>query len=73
MSDLNEVSEAIGQLRADVRNLANTVAALAEGVEGIKKTSWTARGLIAGLSLTGGAVGSKILALFGGLPPSQHP
>jgi hypothetical protein len=73
MSDLNEVSEAIGQLRADVRNLADTVKTLSGHVEGIQKTSWTARGVIAGLSLAGGAAGSKLLALFGGLPPSQHP
>lgn len=73
MSDLNDINRAIGSLQARVENLTDAVQALNQTVQGLQKTSWTAKGVIAGLSLTGGAVGSKLLALFGGLPPSQHP
>lgn len=72
MSDLNGVSQAIGALQSDVRNLTSAVEKLTGTVEGLQKTKWTARGLLAGLSLAGGAAGSKLLAIFGGSPPPQH-
>jgi hypothetical protein len=72
MSDLNEINRAIGSLEAQVQNLTTAVTTLTGVVEGFKKTSWTMRGVLAGLTLTGGAVGAKLSALFGGLPPSPH-
>jgi hypothetical protein len=75
MSDLNEVSRAIGSLEAKVETLTTAVGRLAETVEGLQKKSWTAKGILAGLALTGGAAGSKIAALLGmtgGTPPAGH-
>jgi hypothetical protein len=73
VSDLNDINRSIGSLEAKVESLTDAVRSLTSVVDGIQKTSWTARGVIAGLTLTGGAIGGKLAALFGGLPPSQHP
>ncbi len=73
MSDLNDINRAIGSLEAQVANLTTAVTALNETVQGMQRTTWTARGVLAGLTLAGGAVGGKLAELFGGVPPSQHP
>jgi hypothetical protein len=73
VSDLNDINRAIGSLQARVENLTDAVQALNSTVQGLQKTSWTARGVIAGLTLAGGALGGKLAEIFGGVPPSQHP
>jgi hypothetical protein len=64
MSGIDEISEAIGTLKADVRNLTVAVTTLTETVQGLQQSKWTARGILAGLTLAGGAVGGKIADLF---------
>lgn len=66
MSDLNEVSRAIGHLEAKVENLTAAVTTLTETVQGLQQTKWTARGILAGLTLAGGAVGGKIADFLSG-------
>jgi hypothetical protein len=73
MSDLNDINRAIGSLQARVENLTDAVQALNATVQGLQKNSWTAKGILAGLTLTGGALGGKLAEIFGGVPPSQHP
>jgi hypothetical protein len=73
VSDLNDINRAIGSLQARVENLTDAVQALNETVGNLQKTSWTARGVLAGLTLAGGALGGKLAEFFGGLPPQQHP
>lgn len=75
MSAIDEISEAIGGLKAEVTALNKNVEKLTDIVEGLQKTRWTAKGVMAGIGLAGGAVGGKIAALFGGSPPTPpfHP
>lgn len=73
MSDLNEINRAIGSLEAQVQNLTTAVTTLTGVVEGLQKTKWTTKGMIAGLTLAGGALGGKLAEIFGGVPPQQHP
>jgi hypothetical protein len=72
VSDLNDINRAIGNLQARVENLTDAVQALNATVQGLQKTSWTARGVLAGLTLTGGALGGKLAALLGVTPPTGH-
>lgn len=73
MNDIDP--QEFGEMRADIRNLTVAVNKLSETVEGLQKTKWTTKGIIAGLAFGGGAVGGKIAALFGGSPPTPpfHP
>jgi hypothetical protein len=73
MSDLNDINRSIGSLEAKVESLTDAVRSLTGVVDGLQKTKWTTKGIIAGLTLAGGALGGKLAAFFGGLPPSQHP
>ena len=75
MSAIDEISEAIGGLKAEVTALNKNVEKLTGIVEGLQKTKWTTKGWLAGLAVGGGAVGGKIAALFGGTPPQPpfHP
>lgn len=73
MSDLNEINRSLGSLEAQVQNLTSAVTTLTNVVEGLQKTKWTTKGLLAGLTLAGGALGGKLAEIFGGVPPSQHP
>jgi hypothetical protein len=72
VSDLNDINRAIGSLEAQVANLTTAVTTLNDTVQGMQRTTWTARGVLAGLTLAGGAVGGKLAELFGGVPPSPH-
>lgn len=69
MSDLNEINRSLGNLEGKVESLTGAVEKLTGVVEGLQKTKWTTKGILAGLTLAGGAVGGKIAALLGGLPP----
>lgn len=71
MSDLNEINRSLGTLEAKVETLVGAVDKLAGAVEGIQKTKWTTKGVLAGLAVGGGAVGGKLAALLGMTPPSQ--
>jgi hypothetical protein len=73
VSDLNDINRSIGSLEAQVHSLTVAVTALTVTVQSLQQTKWTTKGLVAGLALAGGAVGSKLADFFGGLPPSQHP
>jgi hypothetical protein len=64
MSDLNDINRAIGSLEAQVATLTGAVDRLTETVQGLQQSKWTARGVLAGLTLAGGAVGGKIADLF---------
>jgi prefoldin subunit 5 len=64
MSDLNDINRAIGSLEAQVQNLTVAVTALTATVQSLQQSKWTARGVLAGLTLAGGAVGGKIADLF---------
>jgi prefoldin subunit 5 len=72
MSGIDEISKAIGSLEAQVTNLTTAVTTLNTTVQSLQKARWTTKGLLAGLTLVGGAAGSKIAALFGGPPPTGH-
>lgn len=71
MSDLNDINRAIGSLEAKVETLTVTLERVADRLDGLQKKSWTARGVIAGLAVGGGAVGGKLAALLGMTPPGQ--
>jgi hypothetical protein len=73
VSDLNDINRAIGSLEAQVHSLTLAVTALTVTVQSLQQTKWTTKGILAGLTLAGGAVGGKLAEFFGGLPPSQHP
>jgi hypothetical protein len=74
MSEINEISRAIGSLETSVQTLTEQVKTLTEVVQSLQQSKWTTKGLMAGIALGGGAIGSKVaelLGLTGGLPP-QH-
>lgn len=70
MSDLNDINRALGTLEAKVESLTGAVEKLTCVVEGLQKTKWTTKGLIAGLAVGGGAIGGKLAALIGVTPPA---
>jgi hypothetical protein len=73
MSEINEISRAIGSLEASVQTLTDQVRTLTEVVQSLQESRWKAKGILAGLALGGGALGSKVAELLGmtGSPP-QH-
>jgi hypothetical protein len=73
VSDLNDINRSIGSLEAKVESLTDAVRSLTTVVDGLQKTKWTTKGIIAGLAVGGGALGGKLAEIFGGVPPSQHP
>lgn len=72
MSELDEISRVIGRLEANISTLTTAVETLNTTVMGLQKTRWTTKGLIAGLSLGGGAIGSKLLEILTGSPPPPN-
>lgn len=72
MSDLNDVSRAIGSLEAKVENLTTAVTTLNDTVQGLQQSKWTARGVAIAIATVAGGAGGKIVALFGG-SPTPHP
>jgi hypothetical protein len=74
MSDLNDINRAIGSLEAQVQNLTSAVDKLTEVVQGLQESRWRAKGILAGIALGGGALGSKVAELLGvtGGSPPQH-
>jgi hypothetical protein len=74
MSEINEISRAIGSLETSVTTLTEQVKTLTEVVQSLQQSKWTAKGIMAGLALGGGALGGKVaelLGMTGGSPP-QH-
>jgi hypothetical protein len=73
MSGIDEISKSIGSLEANVRSLMGAVEALSDKVDGLQKSKWTTKGIMAGLALGGGAFGSKLAEILGmtGTPPNH--
>jgi len=74
MSDLNDINRAIGSLEAQVATLTGAVEKLTGVVQSLQESRWKAKGILAGIALGGGALGSKVaelLGMTGGSPP-QH-
>lgn len=68
MSDLNEVSRAIGSLEAQVKTLTGAVDSLNFTVQNLQQSKWTTKGFMLGLAALSGGIGGKVTSLFG-LPP----
>jgi hypothetical protein len=71
VSAIDEISEAIGALRAEVRNMADDMRGLRTSVEGLQKQSWMAKGGALVVAALSGAAGGKLAALLGMTPPGQ--
>jgi hypothetical protein len=75
MSEINEISRAIGGLEASVQTLTEQVKTLTGVVQSLQESRWKAKGILAGIALGGGALGSKVaelLGMTGGNPPTGH-
>ena len=73
MGGIDEISEAIGSLRSEVRTLNNSVNALNSTVQTLQQTRWTARGIYMALAAVSGGLGGKVAALFSGTTPPNFP
>jgi len=63
---LDQISEAIGEIRADTRNIKERIGEIEGKVSKLTRTEARGNGFILGLSVASGLLGSKLGAIVAG-------